>query len=343
MLRAIGIVYFICMGCLALALLVGAVTERRTVSYATLHLRNPDPFYTRQHITDLHTGVTFARQPTADQHISWSPDGTHYVAAQSNTALALASANTRTAWQLLGDLSLHTRQMPLWSPDGSGFVFTESTSSVNFQLLYYELATGTITRVGSAGVVERPRNIAWLPDSQRLVMRANLAASNASFAIVDIHQPDTPEYLPMALNGYERILPLADGTGYLLLGGWEIAYVPVDDLTSPVTLHDGHAAYAHLALAPDDSHLAFVSQAVRGYNNQWALTIMDRNTGALREVFRTDGSLQGLHWSSDSTWLLFTHTPRRARSFDTHAVRVDGRGLRQVTSFVGLNTAEWRP
>jgi dipeptidyl aminopeptidase/acylaminoacyl peptidase len=84
--------------------------------------------------------------------------------------------------------------------------------------------------------------------------------------------------------------------------------------------------------SPDGKFLAYRSQARAGYeSDRWRLIVLERATGALRELTETlDRSVESITWSPDSTRVFFTAIDRGRTPLQM--VSAAGGGLRSIIS-----------
>ncbi|MEL6307557.1 MAG: hypothetical protein AAFQ52_05410 [Chloroflexota bacterium] len=352
MLRIIGTLYAICMTSLMIAISIGTRSSDYVLSYVVYHsqlgIGQESPA-----TIDTATGVSFITPlrtqfpTTAIRTMAWSPDGAYHLVGLrtifDNATFMLQGADD-TQIRYLFETTSSFFTMPQWSPNSDALVYYERGENESIaQLQYYDLQTDTLRPIADIPTIGNSRSIAWLPDNEHLVMRANYSQSDSSFARINVGDATALTYLPVQLNPYERMLPMHDGSGFLLLGGWEIAYVANDALDTPQTLHDAHANYTDIALAPDNKNIAFISKLNTGYTGDWVVTLMNLETGTTQNVFRTPTGVQGLDWSSDSQPLLFVNVD--APLFNVYTVHADGTSQRlalEIAYFLSSDV-EWRP
>lgn len=302
---------------------------------------------------DTSTGITYRQIDSEARHydVVWSPDG-HEIAYQNHDAsdwvLSLDSIVSPESRRLVEDAHFAGNMRMLWSPSGDSIIFTNyrDTGSRLILLQSLDIETGIVSDISRVGTLEQPTFVAWLPRGEHLVVRADFPLVHARFAIVDLDNPFQLQHLPPELNLYELMLPLSDATGFVLLAGWEIATLAMDDLANPQTLHDSHVAYTHLALSPDNRHAAFISKPPPTYVGPWTLSVIDIETGDYEIILLTEGILRSVAWSHDGEWLVYSFTPTHSTGMyrEIYIMRPDGSQHRLIDSGIMLNTQPaWRP
>ncbi len=304
-------------------------------------------------LIDTRTHVSYA---FADDHIHynfvWTHDGTRLIYQRwrdNGWTLDVANVVDGTHRRLLDDVIVASRLPMVLSPDDTTLalgIMRDPRIASSIRLHTITLADNQLQDLSTEGVFEMPNRVQWLPDNQRLIVRGDFPRVNTLFSIIDSAQPEQPIYLDSGLNAYEQLIPLSDGSGFLIESGWEIAYLPIDNLASqPETLISGADSYTRIALAPDSRRFAFVE--IRGRTSlTWVLRLYDRETASSSTLLREQGIITDITWSPDGEWLAYYYDPlgKPPNYREVYIIRPDGTGHQQIASgYTWQSTLAWRP
>lgn len=284
---------------------------------------------------------------------AFSPDGEH---------VAFRSERDGGGIFLMGATGEDIRRLttfcynPSWSPDGREIVCStgwfrgveETNTSLNGRLFRVSAATGESRQI--QGEIEDARQPSWSPAGHRIAYWGRRHGAQRDIWTV---AADGGEPIPVTTDSYMDWNPVWSPDGRYLYfssdrgGSMNLWRVRIDEKTGkilavpePVTTPSPWSGF--ISFSRDGAHLAYVQQT-RSSNIYKVGFDPARETTINQPVPLTQGTRQfwGPDVSPDGKWVTFT---TRQEPENVYVVKIDGTGLRQLTSDTYLKREpRWSP
>jgi len=279
----------------------------------------------------------FDLEYAADPRIS--PDGERIVYLRSSNDV-MTDRTRRTLWIVNADGSGHRPltadakglSSPRFSPDGTRIAYLAEADGKR-QIFVHWLATGETARITTLS--ERPGDLAWSPDGERIAFTMNVPAEKPSLAKPP-ERPAGADWAP-AVKVIDQVIYRFNGRGYLEPGFTHIFVLPASggsprQLTSGDYDHDGA-----LSWSPDGGRIYFSAnrtedwQYERTESDIWSVATA---SGEMTQLTALPGIESDPRVAPDGRRIAFLRGDHQKRQFwiTTLAVmNADGSGMRSLT------------
>jgi eukaryotic-like serine/threonine-protein kinase len=246
-------------------------------------------------------------------YVAWSPSGRYFV-VDLGWRLGLSTVSAESAeFKPLTKPTAATDYYPALSPDGRAVAFIRRTSTYNSAIVVLPL-----TREGAGGGTERTltagiwniNSLDWTSNSSAIIFEGSAGGSNASLWRID-SGGGTPLRLnmPSAVSGAPSVARQSDRMVYVN-GQYETKVFKIalgspnasHNAAEPQTLVEGIGDHSDLAVAPDGSRIAFVSNRT-GSKEVW--TANADGSGQTQITFYNGPAVGSPHWSPDGRQIVF--------------------------------------
>jgi len=291
------------------------------------------------------SGVHFLEwAESTDLAPAWSPDGEWIAFLSSGTRSTFDILRMRPGGMDIENLTDSTSDESGfdWSPDGSQIAFTSDRSG-NYEL-YVMNTDGSNVKQMTQTADRDEAEPAWSPDGATIGClcgpvdgyTGDICLVNADGSGENNLTPDDPDI--------DDFIWSPDGSriafGMPLFP--EEIWMMGSDGAGKENLSDNPADDGGIAFSPDGSMIVFSSDRDGKTKQIYLLHLEDNSVTAL-----TDNKLVNVSpaWSPDSRWVVFIQAESLgAFDFELYAVRIDGKGLTNLTNDPGKDSgADWEP
>lgn len=212
---------------------------------------------------------------------------------------------------------------PVWSPDGKFLAYQKNSkpSQVDSPLTLIihdprtgderELATEITTPGGLFRNVHR-----WSPDGRFLLRAGSKAEHTRGFFLIDVQTGKAAPVLRTAENGKEMIIAgfqdfFPDGERIFYIGGGGTKILECRlDTGEEKTLYQGEMIIASPTILPDGRTIAFRSNYASPDQVIWTMPASGGKARNLFELPKDEHIYTELHWTRDSSHIIFCRTKR---------------------------------